>query len=358
MMLTLLLVSMLTLRFNIQPVKAWTDSIEMFQLEELLGAFGWIIFLFILAVIVFIAYLSKMFWDRIGEGIQQSAVGNWYEERSLKWQASISIVSIVSLLFLFWCLAVYGVSILLGFINVSGIVYVSVLVSFPFFGYLVLGGCWSIAERLQREGLGKQTVQIGFPVIGFVILILLLMATYVAGMVKGTIFTGIAFGTMYFITLLLFLRAGGKLRMGLAELKDQLGKGGITQEEYKLKEKKLLESEKLSGGILKKAIFGMIVFTIALSYYLFPLVTLLMLVMAFLLFVGVTLYFGWKHPNLYVRLYAFFVAMPVAVIFGVFALINLVYVILAIIPFIPLWYLWHDGYVKEKDLFWWYRKYN
>ena len=143
---------------------------------------GEIVFPIILFIIVGIAYLAKLFWDRLGKWIQQSAVGDWYKIRPWKWQAALSIASIISLLFFFWCVCLYGVVILLRFVYASDIVYISVLVSFPFFGFLILGACWSISERLQREGIGKHTVQIGFPLIAFVILILLLIAVGVASM--------------------------------------------------------------------------------------------------------------------------------------------------------------------------------
>lgn len=221
-------------------------------LFELLGEFLWLI---VLLIIVTIAYAAKLFWDRLGKWIQQTAVGNWYERRPWKWQAALSFVSIISLLFLFWCFCVYGVIILLGFVYASDIVYILVLVSFPFFGFLILGGCWSISEGLQREGIDKQTIQIGIPLIAFGILILLLIAVAVAGIVIGTIFTGIVIGTTYFITMLLFIRSG-KLRMEaarktmeLAELKDQLGRGVITQGEYEELHSAL---SSLSTGIITK----------------------------------------------------------------------------------------------------------
>ena len=334
-------------------------------LSEILGILA-------LFVIVGLCLIAKSFWDRLGKRIQQSAVGNWYKKRPWKWQATLSIVSIISLLFLFWCVCVYGVIILLGFVYASNIVYASVLVSFPFFGFLILGACWSISERLQREGIDKPTIQIGFPLIAFVILILLLIAVGVTGLVIGTILTGTVIGMTYFITMHLFIRAG-KLRMELArksmelvELKDQLGRGAITQEEYEQK-KNLLESEKPSRAMLMlskelklTAIFGVIVAITAVMLCLFPLGTLLVsfaiLLIASVPLVPVTLYFGWKHPKLYVRLYTFLVAVPVVLICGCCTLVHIAYIFPALTPLLPLWYLWYRGYRKEKGLFWWYRK--
>ena len=335
---------------------------------ELLGP---IIGIIVISIIVGIAYVAKLFWDRLGERIQQSAVGNWYEERPWKWQVALSIISVISMLFLFWCLCMWGVIILAGFAYASTIVYASVLVSVPFFGFLILGAGWSFSEGLGRKGIDKYTIQIGFPLIAIVILILLLIAVVVKGPVIGTILTGTAIGTTYFITVLLFIRAG-KLRieltrksMELVELKDQLGRDAITQEEYEQK-KKLLESEKPSGAMLMlskrlklTAIFGVII-AITAMLCLFPLETILssfaILLIASVPLVPVTLYFGWKHPTLYIKLYTFFVAGPVVIIGGICTLIHIAYIIPALAPLIPLWYLWYKGHREGKALFWWYRE--
>lgn len=335
---------------------------------ELLGP---IIGFIIISIIFGIAYLAKLFWDRLGERAQQSAVGNWYEERPWKWQAALSIVSVISMLFLFWCLCMWGVIILPGFVYVSDIVYASVLVSVPFFGFLILGACWSFSEGLLRKGTDKHTIQIGFPLIACVILILLLIAVAVTGPVIGTILTGTVIGTTYFITILLFVRAGklkielARKNMELVELKDQLGRYAITREEYEQK-KKLLESEKPGGEMLMlskrlklTAIFGVII-AITAMLYLFPLEIILssfaILLIASVPLVPVTLYFGGKHPKLYIKLYTFFVALPVVFIGGCCTLIHISYIIPALAPLVPLWYLWYKGCRKGKALFWWYRE--
>ena len=346
------------------------------SLSEILGILA-------LVVIIGLCVIAKLFWDRVGKWIQQSAVGDWYKKRPLKWQAALSIVSIFSLLFLFWCLCVYGVIILLGFAYASGIVYISVLVSFPLFGFLILGLCWSISERLQREGIDKQIIQIGFPLIAFCILILLLIAVGVAGIVMGTIFAGIVIGTTYFITMLLFIRAG-KLRIELVELKDQLGKGAITQEEYEQKEK-LLESEKPSEAILmlsKKlkltVIFGVLITIVGILIYILGMfgavVALSCLFLVGLLVLGyslfATLHLGWEHPKLYVHVYTGFIAIPSALIFwGGLLLIGLlwffeehlwtyIWSIFAITPLIPLWYVWYKKCRKEKIPLWYPLRYK
>ncbi len=336
-----------------------------------------------LVVIIALCLIAKMFWDRLGKWIQQSAVGDWYKKRPLKWQGTLSIVSIISLLFLFWYLWVYGVTVLLGFVYVSGIVSISVLVSFPLFGFLILGLCWSISERLQREGLDKQIIQIGFPLIAFCILILLLIAIGFAGIVIGTIFTGIVIGTTYSITMLLFISAG-KLRIELVELKDQLGRGAITREEYEQKEK-LLESEKpieamliLSKKLKLTVIFGVVITIVGILIYILGIfgavVSLSCLFLVGLLVLGYSLFatldLGLEYPQLYVRVYTAFIAIPSALIFwGGLLLIDLflfleehlwayVWSIFAIAPLIPLWYVWYRKCRKEEIPLWYPLRYK
>jgi len=150
-----------------------------------------------------------------------------------------------------------------------------------------------------------------------------------------------------------------KKNMELMTLKEKLGRGAITQGEYERREKKLLKSEKMIGKILMIVTFGVVIATVGEIIYLFPLECAMLFLVGIGLFALGTLYFGWKHPEWYVKLYTvicffweifYFLACTLGAwgaIFGIaFVLVLLAGVTL---PLIPLWYLMHvHGFSYER----------
>lgn len=158
--------------------------------------------------------------------------GEWYERRH-PIAKGISIISLV-FLFLVLCDGVMG-----GGLPVLGISFEMTSVLFLIFGFIILFIIASIHEILPKIVNAILLLLLVTPFVVFGILLFVSIIVFWQGFLLLLIFVGIVF-----VTWKLKKRmeaVAWELEDQLKELKEQLGRSVITQEEYEQKKKKLLE---------------------------------------------------------------------------------------------------------------------